>query len=102
MLSEPAMALERVRVCKRDGVLLAEPLRPPAADAAGLAYWQKLVVYASEQTPPRGRAAAQRARAPPAPEGAAGATALRGAVGLPRRAPAARRTFWSLHRTCRC
>jgi PII-like signaling protein len=98
MLSEPAMTLERVRVCKRDGVLLAEPLRPPAADDAGLAYWQKLVVYTSEQTryeqQPLHSALIRRLRG----EGAAGATALRGQWGYHGEHRPHGERFWSIRR----
>jgi PII-like signaling protein len=48
MLRDPLMTLERVRVCKRDGELLARPHALPAADEHGLALWQKLMVYSSE------------------------------------------------------
>ncbi len=98
ILSEPAMTLERVRVCKRDGVQLAEPLRPPAADAAGLAYWQKLVVYTSEQTryerQPLHSALIRRLRR----EGAAGATVLRGQWGYHGEHRPHGERFWSLRR----
>jgi len=98
MLSEPAMTLERVRVCKCDGVQLAEPLRPPAADDAGLAYWQKLVVYTSEQSryahQPLHSALIRRLRR----EGAAGATALRGQWGYHGGHRPHGERFWSLRR----
>ncbi len=98
MLSEPQMTLERVRVCKRDGDLLAEPLQPPAADSAGLAYWQKLVVYTSEQTryqhQPLHSALIRRLRR----EGAAGATALRGQWGYHGEHRPHGERFWSLRR----
>ncbi len=98
MLSEPAMTLERIRVCKRDGVLLAEPLRPPAADGAGLGYWQKLVVYTSERTryerQPLHSALIRRLRR----EGAAGATALRGQWGYHGAHRPHGEAFWSLQR----
>jgi PII-like signaling protein len=98
LLSEPAITLERVRVCKRDGALLAEPLRPPAVDTAGLAYWQKLVVYASEQTregnQPLHSALVRRLRA----EGAAGATALRGLWGYHGDHRPHGERFWSIRR----
>lgn len=81
IVRETTITLERVDVCKRDGVRLAEPLEPPAQDASGLAYWQKLSVYAGEQTHYRGEplysALVRRLRA----EGAGGATALRGLWG---------------------
>jgi PII-like signaling protein len=98
MLSAPTIALERVRVCKRDGALLAEPLRPPAADADGLAYWQKLVVYAGERTRhgsgPLHSALVRRLRA----ENAAGATALRGVWGYHGEHQPHGERFWSLRR----
>jgi PII-like signaling protein len=98
MLSKPAMTLERVRVCKRDGVLLSEPLRPPAADETGLAYWQKLVVYTSEQSrydqQPLHSALIRRLRQ----EGAAGATALRGQWGYHGRHQPHGEGFWSIRR----
>jgi PII-like signaling protein len=98
MLSDPAMTLERVRVCKRDGVLLAEPPAPPPADGAGLAYWQKLVVYTGEQTrferQPLHSALVRRLRR----EGAAGATALRGQWGYHGEHRPHGEAFWSLAR----
>ena len=97
-LAAPTIALERVRVCKRDGVLLAEPQRPPATDADGLAYWQKLVVYAGERTRhgsgPLHSALVRRLRA----ENAAGATALRGLWGYHGEHQPHGERFWSLHR----
>jgi PII-like signaling protein len=98
MLAAPTIALERVRVCKRDGVLLAEPQRPPATDAGGLAYWQKLVVYAGERTRhgsgPLHSALVRRLRA----ENAAGATALRGVWGYHGQHRPHGERFWSLRR----
>lgn len=47
LLHEPLMTLERVRVCKRDGELLARPHELPGSDEHGLAIWQKLMVYTS-------------------------------------------------------
>jgi PII-like signaling protein len=49
LLRRPLLTLERVRVCKRDGQLLASPTPLPSADEHGLAIWQKLMIYASEQ-----------------------------------------------------
>lgn len=37
------------------GVKLAEPRNVPDADASGLGIWQKLMVYAGEQSRHRGR-----------------------------------------------
>jgi PII-like signaling protein len=48
MLARPLLTVERVRLCKRDGELLARPDELPSADAQGLPLWQKLIVYTSE------------------------------------------------------
>ena len=48
LLRRPLITLERVRVCKRDGELLARPHELPGTDEHGLALWQKLMVYTSE------------------------------------------------------
>jgi PII-like signaling protein len=81
ILSRPLMTLERVRVCKRDGRMLAEPHGQPDADVAGMGVWQKLMVYAREHARHEGHplylSLVRRLRA----EGAAGATALRGQWG---------------------
>jgi PII-like signaling protein len=81
MLDRPLLTLERIRVCKRDGQLLAEPEPLPEADPAGLGMWQKLMIYAGEE--------AQHHRHPLYVQlarrllqaGASGATALRGVWG---------------------
>ena len=49
MLERPVVTLERIRVCKRDGQLLARPPEIATRDEAGLPVWQKLMVYSSEQ-----------------------------------------------------
>ncbi|HTU85308.1 MAG TPA: DUF190 domain-containing protein [Solirubrobacteraceae bacterium] len=49
LLRRPLLTLERIRVCKRDGHLLAPPTPLPEVDKGGLAVWQKLMIYASEQ-----------------------------------------------------
>ncbi|HEX4187505.1 MAG TPA: DUF190 domain-containing protein [Solirubrobacteraceae bacterium] len=81
MLSGAQLTLERVQVCKRDGLLLAEPSATPAGAHGGSAWWRKLDVYAGEQTRDGGEplynALVRRLRA----EGAAGATVLRGIWG---------------------
>lgn len=99
MLRDPVMTLERVRVCRRDGRALADPVAPPAADAAAeLAYWQKLIVFASERTSHGGQplysALVRRLRR----EGAAGATALRGEWGYHGAHRPHGERFWSLRR----
>jgi PII-like signaling protein len=68
LLERPLITLERVRVCKRDGVRLAVPQAAP--DGA----WQKLMVYGHR---PVHDALVRRLRR----AGAAGATSLRGVWG---------------------
>jgi PII-like signaling protein len=50
MLARPLLTVERVRLCKRDGALLARPDGLPSADEQGRPLWQKLMVYTSEAT----------------------------------------------------
>ncbi len=81
LLARPLLTLERVRVCKRDGRLVAAPAHLPETDDAGLGIWQKLMVYAGEQARhgdrPLYTELIRRLRA----AGAGGATALRGVWG---------------------
>jgi PII-like signaling protein len=82
LLKRPLVTLERVRVCKRDGDLLARPQAFERTDEHGLAVWQKLMIYTSEQ--------AQHDRHPIHVElvrrlrrtGASGATVVRGIWGF--------------------
>jgi PII-like signaling protein len=82
LLTRPLLTLERVRVCKREGQLLSQPRLLPATDEQGLAMWQKLMVYASEQArhgrSPLHVALVRRLRE----SGASGATCLRGVWGF--------------------
>ena len=48
-LERPVVTLEGIRVCKRDGQLLARPPVVAAQDESGLPVWQKLMIYSSEQ-----------------------------------------------------
>jgi PII-like signaling protein len=82
LLREPLLTLERVRVCKRDGELLATPHELPGTDEHGLAMWQKLMVYTSNAATHDGQpllhAIVRRLRE----ADAAGATMLRGIWGF--------------------
>jgi PII-like signaling protein len=82
LLPRPLLTLERVRVCKRDAQLLAPPTPIPMTDEQGLATWQKLMIYASEQArhgrSPLHVALVRRLRE----SGASGATCLRGVWGF--------------------
>ncbi len=82
LLRRPLLTLERVRVCKRDGELLSPPTSLPATDERGLAMWQKLMVFASEQAR-HGRSPLHVALVRRLREiGASGATCLRGVWGF--------------------
>jgi PII-like signaling protein len=91
---QPTITLERVLVCRRDGVALAEPHDPTQGDGV----WQKLTVYASEQTMHRGQplhsALVRRLRE----REAAGATVLRGLCGYHGDHQPHGERFWSLRR----
>ncbi|MBO0845816.1 MAG: DUF190 domain-containing protein [Nocardioides sp.] len=82
LLRRPMVTVERVRVCKRDGELLARPYELPDVDAQGRAIWQKLMVYTSESHlhdgEPVHRAIARRLRQTQA----RGVTSLRGIWGF--------------------
>jgi PII-like signaling protein len=78
----PFATLERVRICKRDGQLLAPAHELPDIDPHGPDLWQKLEVYTSEQARHEGvplhRALVSRLRR----SHCAGATSLRGIWGF--------------------
>lgn len=82
LLERPLLTLERVRVCKRDGLKLAEPRSLPEEDTQGLPVWQKLMVYTSGYARhgrhPLHVELIRRLRS----EGASGATSLRGVWGF--------------------
>jgi PII-like signaling protein len=82
MLTDPIVTLERVRVCKRDGELLTEPVHLPEQDDAGLGVWQKLMVYAGEQSRHAGHPLYIQLIRRLREEGASGATSLRGVWGF--------------------
>lgn len=98
MLARPLITLERVRVCKRDGERLADDGDLPARDASGQRVWQKLMVYAGEQSAHEGQrlhhALIRRLRE----AGAAGATSLRGVWGYHGDHEPHGDTFWQLRR----
>jgi PII-like signaling protein len=90
----PTLTLECARVCRRDGVALGTPHGPSQADGC----WQKLTIYASEQSTHRGQpqhsVLIRRLRE----EGAAGATVLRGLWGYHGDHQPHGERFWSLRR----
>jgi len=82
-LVRPLVVTERIRVCKRDGVLLDRPPALPATDSRGRPLWQKLMIHSSESArhdgQPVHRAIVGRLRQQRA---AMGATVLRGVWGF--------------------
>ena len=74
--------IERIRVCKRDGELIAEPSHLPEQDDAGLGIWQKLMVYAGEQARHGGHPLYTQIVRRLREERASGTTALRGVWGF--------------------
>jgi PII-like signaling protein len=93
MLARPLMTLERVRVCKRDGQRLAAP-DDPSAEAG----WQKLMVYAGEQSRHQGRPLHHELIRALRRAGAAGATSLRGIWGYHGDHAPHGDSFWQLRR----
>jgi PII-like signaling protein len=82
LLKDPIATLERVRLCKRDGTLLAQPRHLAERDDAGLGVWQKLMVYAGEQARHDGRPLHVELVRALREAGATGATSLRGVWGF--------------------
>ena len=81
LLRRPLLTLERVRVCKRDGVMLAEPREVPGTDPSGLRHVAEAHGLRGRAVAPRGAPLYGRARPGAARAGAAGATSLRGIWG---------------------
>ena len=82
LLREPLVTLERVRLCKRDGELLATPHELPGTDEHGLALWQKLMIYTSHAATHDGRPLHMEIIRRLRESDAAGATAVRGMWGF--------------------
>lgn len=82
LIREPLLTLERVRVCKRDGELLAMPHELPGTDEHGMAIWQKLMVYTSNSTMHNGHPVHEEIIRRLRRSDAAGVTALQGIWGF--------------------
>jgi PII-like signaling protein len=81
-LPEPLLTLERVRVCRRDGVALSDPSPVPDRDPSGLPVWCKLMVYSSEQARHGGSPLHVSLVRSLAARGVRGATCVRGIWGF--------------------
>jgi PII-like signaling protein len=82
LLHQPLFTLERIRICKRDGKLLATPHRLPATDERGLGIWQKLTVYTSQGARHDGKPLHLEIIRRLRRSGAAGATTVHGVWGF--------------------
>jgi PII-like signaling protein len=98
LLPRPLMTLERVRICKRDGEQLATPRELPATDPSGLGIWQKLMIYAGEQSRHRGHPLSSQLLARLCEAGAPGATSLRGTWGYHGDHRPHGDSFWQIRR----
>jgi PII-like signaling protein len=98
LLRDPLVTLERVRVCKRDGQLLARPHSLPGTDEHGLAIWQKLMVYTSQAATHDGRPLSLEIIRRLRRSELAGATSLRGVWGFHGDHPPHGDTFLQLRR----
>jgi PII-like signaling protein len=98
LVARPLFTLERVRVCKRDGVRLAEVPRADGTDPSGLQVWQKLMVYAGEQSRHRGEPLSSSLVRALRAAGAAGTTSLRGIWGYHGGHRPHGDTLWQLRR----
>jgi PII-like signaling protein len=82
ILHEPLFTIERIRVCKRDGMLLHPPHDQPATGERSMDLWQKLTIVTSEAARYENRSVylelVRRLRM----ASAAGATSLRGIWGF--------------------
>jgi PII-like signaling protein len=98
LLADSTATLERVRVCKRDGLFLAEPRHLPERDDAGLGIWQKLMVYAGEQARHDGHPLYSQLIRRLRERDAAGATAVRGIWGFSSDRPPHGDRLLAIHR----
>ena len=82
LLDDPLITLERLRVCKRDGELLARPHELPGTDARGRPLWQKLEIHCSQAAIRDGEALNVELIRRLRRSHAAGATSVRGIWGF--------------------
>jgi len=82
LLDQPVATIERVRICKSEGVHLSDLHAAPDHDEAGLPIRQKLTVHAEEQDQSHGRPLHAELVRRLHVNGAAGVTVLRGVRGF--------------------
>ncbi len=98
LLARPLVTLERVRLCKRDGRLIAAPQHLPEADPAGMRIWQKLMIHAPERARADGHPLHGELVRALRQSGASGATTLRGIWGYSEPQAPHGDSFWQLRR----
>jgi PII-like signaling protein len=82
LLTDAVATIERVQVCKSNGVLRSPPREIAAVDASGLPVWQKLMIHAEELATAHGHPLHRALVARLWEAGAAGVTVLRGVRGF--------------------
>ncbi len=98
IVREPLLTLERVRVCKREGLGIEAPHDRPAPAAGDEALWQKLTVHADEASEYRGRPQHRELIHALRAAGARGATTVRGVWGYHGDHDPHGDSFWQLRR----
>jgi len=97
LVGRPTVTVEGIQVCKRDGLLLAEPA-PPRNGGDGAGMWRKLMVHAPGDTHVSGETLHYRLVEELRRTEAAGATSLRGIWGFRGAAAAGGDSVRSLRR----
>ncbi len=82
LVSDAVVTIERIQVCKMEGVTRAAPVAIAGSDASGLPVWQKLMIHASELATVDGHPLHRALVARLWEAGAAGVTVLRGVRGF--------------------
>lgn len=82
LLEDSMITIERVRVCKRDGKLIAAPHELPGTDEHGLPLWQKLMIHTTETARYQGRPVHRALVEALRQSNVAGATCVRGVWGF--------------------
>ena len=98
LVARPLVTLERVQVCKQDGVLITRPDHLPDLDPSGMGLWQKLSVHAPEQARSAGHPLHSQLIRALRRAGASGATSLRGVWGYSAGQRPHGDSFWQLSR----
>ncbi len=82
MLTAPLLTLERVRICRRDGIMVNRMQYLPATDDQGRPLFQKIMIFTSEDANYQGHPIHRQVTRWLRQAGASGATTLRGVWGF--------------------